>query len=134
VTGEIILNTGDGPVEVRDGAGRLNINTGDGRIRISSFNGEVRARTGDGGIALDGRFAQLNANTGDGSITLALPQDFDATIETNGESVVNDGLTITEEGNSSRSVRRWRVGRGGNLLKLSTGDGKIILRRSDVTQ
>ncbi|MBA3323407.1 MAG: hypothetical protein H0T45_18450, partial [Pyrinomonadaceae bacterium] len=26
-------------------------------------------------------------------------------------------------------VRRWRVGRGGNLFTLRTGDGHIFLRR-----
>lgn len=134
VTGEINLNTGDGPVEVRDSVGRLSVNTGDGRIRITGFEGEATARTGDGGIALDGRFTQLSVNTGDGSITLALPQDSDATIETNADSVINDGLTITEETDSSSRVRRWKIGRGGQLLKLNTGEGKIILRRSDAAR
>jgi hypothetical protein len=78
---------------------------------------------------LRGKFNQLTAQTGDGAISLELPPDVNATIETTGDSVYNDGLG-TEETNSSQNIRRWRVGSGGTLLKLKTGDGRIVLRRS----
>jgi DUF4097 and DUF4098 domain-containing protein YvlB len=124
------LNTGDGSVDVSRGRGRLRVNTGDGRIHITEFDGDVNAETGDGRITLAGRFTQLSARTGDGSISLALPADFNATIETNAESVVNDGLAVTEDTDTSRRLRRWKVGRGGNVFTLRTGDGSIILQRA----
>ncbi|MDQ3252861.1 MAG: DUF4097 domain-containing protein, partial [Acidobacteriota bacterium] len=129
VSGDIDLHTGDGPIDVSDAGGTLRIDTGDGQIRISDFNGTAEARTGDGRITLDGRFGQLNAETGDGSISLAMPADADATIETDAESVVNDGLGTAEGADDSEArMRRWRVGGGGKLIKLRTGDGRIILR------
>jgi DUF4097 and DUF4098 domain-containing protein YvlB len=131
VNGNLDLNTGDGRIEVRDARGSLAAKTGDGRIQVENFNGSVEARTGDGRIILDGRFAQLAARTGGGTIMLTVPADFNATIETDAESVQNEsGLTVTEESSSTRRLKRWKVGRGGNVLTLRTGDGRIILRSS----
>lgn len=132
VTGEMDLKTGDGTVDVVDGQGRVLVRTGDGRIRIAKFNGAVDAMTGDGRILLDGRFTQLAARTGDGSITLALPSNFNATLETDAERVINEGgLTVTEETSSAKRLRRWKIGNGGPVITLRTGDGRIILQRAD---
>lgn len=132
VSGEAHLQTGDGSVDVSGGRGRLRVNTGDGRIRIVNYDGDVNALTGDGRITLAGRFTHLAARTGDGSISLALPAGFNATIETNSEFVTNDGLAISEDTDTSKRVRRWKVGGGGgNVFTLHTGDGRIILHRAD---
>ena len=133
VSGELVLRTGDGSVDVTGGRGRLSVQTGDGRINVSGYEGEVEARTGDGRIALDGRFARLSALTGAGSIQLSLPRDLNAVVETDSESVINDGLASEEGGDAAgtegRRVRRWRVGRGGErTFTLRTGDGRIVLR------
>ncbi len=128
VSGEVTLRTGDGPIEVTDGTGRLIANTGDGHIRITNFEGQVEARTGDGPISLDGKFSGVIARTGDGNIALAIPADSDFTIETNVDAVTNEGLTLTEEFAPSKRVKRWKVGRGGNVFTLNTGEGQLILR------
>jgi len=131
VNGTLDLNTGDGRIEVRDSGGHLTARTGDGRIEVGNFKGEVNANTGDGRINLDGRFEQLMAKTGDGSIVLALPSDFNAIIETDAETVDNEaGLTLTEEPAAARRLKRWKIGQGGNVLTLRTGEGHIILQRS----
>ncbi|HEX8888707.1 MAG TPA: DUF4097 family beta strand repeat-containing protein [Pyrinomonadaceae bacterium] len=131
VSGTLDLNTGDGRIEVRDAAGHLTAKTGDGRIEVENFKGGVNANTGDGRINLDGRFEQLMAKTGDGSIVLVLPADFNAIIETDAESVDNEaGLTLTEEPGASRRLKRWKIGQGGPVLTLRTGEGHIILQRS----
>jgi DUF4097 and DUF4098 domain-containing protein YvlB len=131
VNGDLNLNTGDGRIEVRDSRGGLVAKTSDGRIEVDNFNGSVDARTGDGRIILDGRFAQLAARTGSGTIMLTLPTDSNAIIETDAESVENEGgLTLTEEAGSTRRLKHWKVGRGGNVLRLRTVDGRIILRRA----
>jgi DUF4097 and DUF4098 domain-containing protein YvlB len=128
VSGEVELRTGDGAIDVTGAKGRLRAETGDGRIRVENFEGDAEARTGDGRITLDGNFRTLSARTGDGAISLTLPEGANATVETDGESVYNDGVAVAETGAESR-VRRWRVGGGGPLLTLRTGDGQIILRR-----
>lgn len=128
VSGELTLRTDDGSVEVSDSKGQLKANTGDGSIQISNFEGQAEARTGDGSISLDGRFTSLNARTGDGSISLSVAPDSNFTLETNTDEISNEGLTISEDIAPSKRAKRWKVGRGGNIFVLGTGDGKIILR------
>jgi hypothetical protein len=129
VTGELELRTGDGAVDVLGGGGKVRVNTGDGGIRIENFEGEADARTGDGRITLDGRFRQLAAHTGDGTISLALPEGASADIETHATTVSNDGVATAADAAEEGRVRRWRVGTGGQLYTLRTGDGLVILRR-----
>lgn len=130
ITGELNLQTGDGRIEVRDGGGHLTAKTGDGRIEVLNYTGDVDAKTGDGRISLEGRFGQLSARTGDGSILLTLPNDLDATIETDAESVNVDGLNLEEEAGAGKKLRRFRIGRGGNIFRLHTGDGSINVTRT----
>ena len=131
VSGDLILRTGDGSVNVTNAGGQLQVNTGDGSIHVMQFNGQVDARTGDGSISLDGSFNSVSARTGDGSISLAVPTGSNFTVETNAasaESITNEGLTMTEDVAPSQRVRRWKIGNGGQVFVLKTGDGRIILR------
>ena len=130
VNGSMTLTTGDGRIDVRNAHGRLSARTGDGRIDVQNFEGDVDAHTGDGRIYLGGRFSGVNADTGGGSIMLAVPSDFSATIETNAEGVDNEGLTLTEESNSPGRMKRWKLGQGGKVFTLKTGEGRVLLRRA----
>ena len=129
VSGDIMLRTGDGSIEVNDGGGVLQLNTGDGHIQVMKFDGQLDARTGDGSIRLDGNFNALSARTGDGSISLTVPSSSNFTVETNAEGdVTNEGLSLSEDIAPSKRVKRWRVGSGGKVFVLNTGDGRITLR------
>ena len=129
VTGQITLRSGDGPIEVANGGGQLQLNTGDGLIRVIKFDGQVDARTGDGEIALDGNFNSLSARTGDGTISLTVPAGSSFTIETNApDEISNEGFNVAEDITPSPRLKRWRIGNGGKVFVLKTGDGKILLR------
>lgn len=129
VKGQITLRSGDGPIEVSNGGGQLQVNTGDGVIRVIKFDGQVDARTGDGEIALDGNFNAVTARTGDGTISLSVPAGSSFTIETNApDEISNEGFTVAEDITPSPRVKRWRIGNGGKVFILKTGDGKILLR------
>jgi hypothetical protein len=129
VTGVITLRTGDGSIDVSDGAGQLQLSTGDGHVTVLKFDGELDARTGDGAIRLDGSFNALSARTGDGAISLTVPSDSNFTVETNAfGDVTNEGLTLMEDIAPSKRVRRWKVGNGGKVFVLNTGDGHIVVR------
>lgn len=129
VSGQITLRSGDGPIEVSNGGGQLQVNTGDGVIRVIKFDGQVDARTGDGAIALEGNFNELSARTGDGSISLVVPAGSSFTIETNApDEINNEGFVVAEDITPSPRVKRWRIGDGGRVFILKTGDGKILLR------
>jgi len=129
VTGQITLRSGDGPIEVANGGGQLQVNTGDGVIRVIKFDGQVDARTGDGAIALDGNFNELSARTGDGAISLTVPAGSSFTIETNApDEINNEGFIVAEDITPSPRVKRWKIGNGGKVFVLKTGEGKILLR------
>jgi DUF4097 and DUF4098 domain-containing protein YvlB len=129
VKGQITLRSGDGPIEVSNGGGQLQVNTGDGVIRVIKFEGQVDARTGDGEIALDGNFNALSARTGDGTISLSVPAGSSFTIETNApDEISNEGFSVAEDITPSPRVKRWKIGNGGKVFILKTGEGKILLR------
>ncbi len=128
VSGDLQLRTGDGSIFVTDSRGHLKVETGDGSVRVQGFDGDATIRTGDGRIVLQGKFNQLSAQTGDGAISLELPPDANASIEAHGDNIVNESNGIEEPGGENKHIRRFRLGRGGNLLKLQTGDGRIVLR------
>jgi DUF4097 and DUF4098 domain-containing protein YvlB len=129
VSGDITLRSGDGPISVNNSGGQLHVNTGDGPIQINKFDGQVDARTGDGPIALDGNFNALNARTGDGQISLTVPAGSSFTIETNAtEGIANEGFDVAEDVTLSPRYKRWRVGNGGQVFVLRTGEGKVLLR------
>lgn len=129
VSGNITLRSGDGPIEVANGGGQLQLTTGDGVIKVIKFEGQVDARTGDGPIELDGNFNALSARTGDGTITLAVPAGSSFTIETNApDEISNEGFIVAEDVTLSPRLKRWRIGNGGKVFVLKTGEGKIHLR------
>src|SRR5688500_545399 len=129
VSGEITLRSGDGAIAVSNSGGLLHVNTGDGTIQISKFDGQVDARTGDGAIALDGIFKALSARTGDGEISLTVPAGSSFTIETNlPDEISNEGFSVSEDITRSPRLKRWKIGNGGQIFVLRTGDGKILLR------
>lgn len=128
VSGDLDVRSGDGAIDVTGARGRLRAQTGDGRILVEGFDGDADAHTGDGRITLDGNFHTLAARTGDGTISLSVPDGTNATIETDAESVFNDGVAVAESPSEAR-VRRWRIGGGGQLFTLRTGDGHVVLRR-----
>lgn len=131
VNGNIEAKTGDGGVDVRDCSGNINVNTGDGRVYVVNHQGEADVVTGDGNLVLDGRFTNLSAKTGDGSIVLSIPSNTNATIEADAEAVIVDGLPATEESGAGNRLKRWRIGNGGTVFKLHTGDGRISVRKMD---
>ena len=129
VSGDITLRSGDGPILVNNGGGQLHVNTGDGPIHINKFDGQVDARTGDGPIVLDGVFNALAARTGDGQISLSVPAGSSFTIETNvTDAISNEGFSVAEDVTPSPRVKRWKIGNGGRIFVLKTGEGKILLR------
>ena len=129
VSGEITLRSGDGAIEVSNSGGKLDVNTGDGTIQIVKFDGQVDARTGDGAIALDGDFKALSARTGDGQISLTVPAGSSFTIETNmPEEISNEGFVVAEDVTRSPRLKRWKIGNGGQVFILRTGEGRILLR------
>lgn len=152
--GRIELKTADGSVRATETAGSLFIESGDGSIRIEDVAGVVEARTDDGTIRVSGSPSSLRVRSGDGSVVLRirrgavmtddwlvttrdgsivaeLPEGFNALIEAepgSGDRARSD-LQLTDQVGGTREQRtlRGRLGAGGKLLTLRTGDGSIRL-------
>jgi DUF4097 and DUF4098 domain-containing protein YvlB len=156
ITGQLELRSGDGAIRGRRLGGDMLVHTGDGSIRLEEVKGALRMSTGDGNIAANGTFSSLSARsgdgrvritaesgsesngdwditTGDGSVTLALPEGFNAEIDAHtGDGRVHlQDLSLTNvTGQLGRRSVRGRLGAGGSMVRVRTGDGSITLRRS----
>ena len=149
VDGDLRLNTGDGSVHVSGAQGRVQVETGDGSVEVAGSLTAVRLHTGDGSIVCraDARTAMSDdweIATGDGSVTVYLPEDFSAELDarTSDGGIRNElrlrplpaeaeeGAARQEHDESSRRAVKGRLGDGGRMLKIRTGDGAIRLRAS----
>lgn len=157
ITGKIDLDTDDGSLRLDEISGELVARTGDGSIRCSDIDGRVTLKTGDGSVELIGKPTALSIltndgsielvardgsradeaweiTTGDGSIQLTLPRDFAANLDAHtGDGRIRvdnlDGKSVdsAKDEDSHRSTVRGKIGAGGKLLKLHTGDGRITV-------
>lgn len=153
VHGNLDLRTGDGSIRANDVSGRLVLNTGDGSITLDGAEGDLELETGDGGVSVAGKLGSVKLHTGDGSITfraepgsvmkddwsittgdggvaLYLPSDFGAELDAHtGDGSVRSDIQVTGAGaEKNRTNVRGRLGSGGKLLRIRTGDGSIHLR------
>jgi len=127
VSGQLEINAADGAVNVRDSDGKLNVASSDGRIRVIGFRGDVDAQSGDAPISLEGEFASLVAKSGEGAVNVVIPANSSADLESNSDSVVGDGVSLTrlKEGGS-----KYRVGSGGGARFLINSGGNVTIRSS----
>ncbi len=132
---EVHVETVNGDLAIGGATARVQANTVNGSVKASSTGGPVRAKTVNGSInATMGTTADddLRYETVNGSITLNLPASLSADLDV---STVNGSVTtdfpITVQGTISRKRLRGTVGDGGQLLRASTVNGSVTLRRAD---
>jgi DUF4097 and DUF4098 domain-containing protein YvlB len=153
IDGRIELHTSDGSVRVGGLTGELDVETGDGSVTVDDLDGDATLDTSDGGVTLSGKLAKVRVKTGDGSVTVRadrgsamgsdwsittedgsvavyLPDSFNADVDAQtGDGRVRTELDVkgTVEAENHRSLR-GKIGQGGQLLRIRTGDGSINLR------
>lgn len=157
LTGHLELRTGDGSIRASNVSGDLRMHTGDGSVTVDGADGTLDLNTGDGGVNVGGRLTAVKMHTGDGSIvyraesgtamtdpwdistgdgsvSLYLPSDFSAELDAHtGDGTIVSDLTMASGdggGQVNRRTVRGRLGSGGKLLRIRTGDGSIRLRPS----
>jgi DUF4097 and DUF4098 domain-containing protein YvlB len=143
------LHSSDGHINVDGTAGGAHIDTGDGPIEVRNFSGAIRARTSDGHITIDGVLSEVYLNSGDGHVELTarqgskmdrgwlihtgdgrvevqLPSDFAAELYAHtGDGRITMDVPVTVNGTLERSRVRGKLNGGGELFEISTGDGSI---------
>ena len=152
VQGRIELRTNDGSIRAVETAGELLAESGDGGIQLDEVSGKVEARTSDGTVRLTGTPSVLHARSGDGSIvirirpgtvmsedwmvatndgsvSIELPDRFDADIDADpgSDGRAHSDLTLINSTGGTRENRklRGRLGEGGHVFIVRTGDGRI---------
>jgi hypothetical protein len=144
IGGQLTLATGDGSVTLEDVAGDLDVDTGDGSVSVAGKLTTVKLHTGDGSItfrAAPGTSMKedWSMTTGDGGVAVYLPSDFGAELDahTGDGSIRNElGLKAEAEADGDRDRDRDRrslkgkLGAGGKILRIRTGDGSIRLKTS----
>lgn len=109
--GDLVVQTGDGSVDVDALAGKVDVHTGDGHIKLDGAKGDVRLRTGDGHIEAHNLDGQLEAKSGDGHIQIE------------GRF---DKLSITT-GDGSIQARVLPGSKMSSTWSVHTGDGSVDL-------
>ena len=136
VAGELSLDTNDGSVTVEHAEGTLFVDTGDGSVNVTGKLAAVKLHTGDGSVAYRADPGSAMADnweitTGDGTVSVYLPPGFGAEVDAHtGDGAIRseiDGLDAPSRESARRSLK-GRIGEGGKLLRIRTGDGSIRLR------
>jgi DUF4097 and DUF4098 domain-containing protein YvlB len=137
ISGQLTLATGDGSVTLEDVAGDLDVDTGDGSVSVAGNPSAMKLHTGDGSItvrALTGTLMKddWSMTTGDGGVAVYLPSDFGAELDahTGDGSIRNELQLSNNDSDKSRRSLKGKLGAGGKLLRIRTGDGSIRLKTS----
>ena len=137
IAGQLTLATGDGSVTLEDVAGDLDVDTGDGSVSVAGKPSAMKLHTGDGSITVRALAGTLmkddwSLTTGDGGVALYLPSDFGAELDahTGDGSIRNELQLSNDDSDKSRRSLKGKLGAGGKLLRIRTGDGSIRLKTS----
>lgn len=134
--GDIRAHTGDGSIELSDARGRVDLDSGDGAINVGGRLETLRVLSGDGRITVevsDGSAMKedWSVTSGDGPITLRVPATFDAEVDAqSGDGAIRiEGVDTVERDDDDRGFVRTQLGKGGRVVRLRSGDGRIDVSR-----
>jgi hypothetical protein len=132
--GAVRVSTGNGDVDVRSARAQVKVSTGNGRVSVSTTDGPVEARTGNGDI--DVMMSKLQAkddmtfSTGSGAVRVTLPAGYNGDHEAStGNGDIQSDFDLKLEGRMNPRHIRATIGSGGPRLHLSTGNGRLELRK-----
>lgn len=130
----VAASSGNGTVMVDGARGPVRASSGNGRVSVTTAAGPVNASTGNGRVevAIASRASgDMEFSSGNGNITLTLPSDFGAQVEAStGNGGFQSDFPVQVNGRVSSHRVSGTIGRGGGRLRLSTGNGSIMLRRA----
>ena len=147
--GDIQIRSGDGSIRLDNVTGKLDLETTDGSIGVDARPTVLKARTGDGSIratiesdtVMDDNW---DLSTSDGTVVLTLPESFNGELDAEtSDGVVRSSHPLIEDSNAERRAGeenradrrerrrtlRSKIGEGGKLLRIRTGDGSIRIER-----
>jgi hypothetical protein len=134
--GRVSASTGNGELEIAGATGPVHANTGNGRVYVTTATGPVEANTGNGEIDVTmkslSNASDMQFNTGNGSITVALPGSFNGEVDAStGNGEFRSDFEIRVIGRLNPHHVRGTIGAGGGqMIRMSTGSGRLELRKA----
>jgi len=132
--GEVDVTTGNGELDIDGATGPVRASTGNGRVSVVTSSGPVNARSGNGEIDVRMRTVQnagdMTFSTGNGAVTVALPGNFNGEIDAStGHGEFRSDFEIRIVGRLNPRHVRGTIGSGGPRIRMSSGNGRLELRR-----
>jgi hypothetical protein len=147
--GDVQIRSGDGSIRIDSSTGKLDLETDDGSVTVEAQPSVLRLRTGDGSVRVQIEPDTVMADawditTSDGGVSLTLPGLFnaeldaetsDGSVRTNHPLLDNEERELRREGEDGDDRRerrrslRTKIGDGGKILKIRSGDGTIRIDR-----
>ena len=134
---DLALTTENGPISIADVTGTMNLRAQNGPVSLEGVGGDITARVQNGpltvrlsGTKWDG--AGLDAEAQNGPVDLAIPERYNAQLETgtvNGPMDVAFPLTVTLRGHVTDRIRTT-LGAGGAPIRVVTTNGPLTIRRA----
>jgi DUF4097 and DUF4098 domain-containing protein YvlB len=133
--GRVSASSGNGNVSVDRATGPVNARSGNGDIRVSTTNGPVSASSGNGRIDVDmARILgddDMEFTTGNGTIDVSFPANLSARIEANASyRDLRTDFPVDMPARWNARHIRGTIGNGGRLIRFSTGNGRINIRKN----
>ncbi|MGA9630047.1 MAG: hypothetical protein WBP92_13540 [Candidatus Acidiferrales bacterium] len=147
--GDVHANTSGGNIEAQQIRGEIEVGTSGGSIEADSIDGGLTADTSGGEIRIDGVTGRVRAHTSGGSISATLNKGnakggdldtsggsiyvrLDPTVNLNVDASssgggVRYGLPLRRVDSSSWDAVRGTLGSGGDLLRVHTSGGSVML-------
>ncbi|MBY0497618.1 MAG: DUF4097 domain-containing protein [Cyanobacteria bacterium] len=148
--GDVQIRSGDGSIRIDNATGKIDLETDDGSVTVEAARPSVlHLRTGDGSVRVEidsdtTMTENWDITTSDGSVSLTLPGVFnadldaetsDGAVRTNHPLLDSDDRDTRRDGEGRderrerRRMLRTRLGDGGKILRIRTGDGTIRIDR-----
>jgi Toastrack DUF4097 len=134
---DLSLETVNGPLSVEDVVGTMDLRAQNGPVSLTGVGGDITSRVRNGpltveltGSAWDG--SGLDAEAVNGPVDLAIPEGYNARLETgtvNGPMDLAFPLTVTIQGRVSNRIQTT-LGRGGPPVRVVTRNGPLTIRRA----
>ena len=134
---DLSLETVNGPLSVEEVSGTMDLRAQNGPVSLSGVGGDITARVQNGPLSVelsgtkwDG--AGLDAEARNGPVDLAIPERYNARLETgtvNGPMDVAFPLTVTLQGHLTNRIQTT-LGQGGAPVRVVTTNGPLTIRRA----
>jgi hypothetical protein len=128
------LSASNGGIAIRDFDGAAEFRTVNGGVKVTRAAGHIQGRTSNGGVNVELHGTEwkgegLDVQTTNGGVKLAVPEDYNAQLET---GTVNGGLDLrfplTVQGQVKKRIN-VTLGRGGAPVRAITTNGGVVIGR-----